>query len=191
MTNVRALGAVVYGACLLVGATGVGVAAATPTPKPSASPHASVSPHARVTIPPVHLPGEKLHTEYVVEVNKKGQVVRVKSGKGTKNTIFNTQTYGNALQMWIRKPDGTAVVGLYKVTYDYDPKNAKVSRNISLVSTGGDWGDQPGAASVMIDTARKEALEAQKHASQSLPSLNTITGKPTPPPSPSPSPLPH
>ena len=43
-----------------------------------------------------------------MEVNKKGQVVRIKSGKGTKYGTFNAQTYGNALQMWIRKPDGSA-----------------------------------------------------------------------------------
>jgi hypothetical protein len=156
------------------------------TPKPSTSPHA-------VTIPQPKLPPVPLHAEYVVEVNKHGQVVRIKSGKGTKYGTFNAQTYGNALQMWIRKADGTAVVGLFKVTYDYDPKTRAVTRKISLVSTGGTWGDQEGAANVMMDTAKKEAAQAAKqqqaqHAK--LPSLNSITGTKTPSPSPLPT-IPH
>ncbi|MEO6834288.1 MAG: hypothetical protein ABI231_00035 [Candidatus Tumulicola sp.] len=158
-------------------------ALAATTPKPSTSPHA-------VTIPPPKLPNEKLHAEYVVEVNKKGQVVRIKSGRGTKYATFNAQTYGNALQMWIRKADGTAEVGLYKVTYDYDPKTHHVDRRIALVSKGGTWGDAEGAANVMLDTAKKEAAAAQKQQQQAehakLPSLNQITGKKTSSPSPAP-----
>jgi hypothetical protein len=157
-------------------------AVAATTPHPSASPQ-------RIVIPPPKLPKEKLHAEYVVEVNKKGQVVRVKSGKGTKYATFNSQTYGNALQMWIRKPDGSAEVGLYKVTYDYDPKSHHVARKIALVSAGGNWGDQEGAADVMIDTAQKEAAaaKAQQAAQRAkLPSLNQITGKKSPSPSPAP-----
>lgn len=153
--------------------------AATPAPSPAA--------HTQ-TLPPPQLPATKLHTEYVVEVNKKGQVVRAKSGKGSVSKTFNIQTYGNAMQMWIRKPDGSATVGLYKVTYDYDPKTHGVARNISLVSAGGDWGDQEGAADVMMDTAKAEAaaaLKKQQEQNKNLPSLNTITGK-SPSPSPSP-----
>ena len=96
--------------------------AATPTPAPKPKP-------TRVVI---HLPNVPLHTEVVVEVNKKGQVVRVKSTKPSKIASFNVQTYGNALQMWIRKPDGSATVGLYRVTYDYDPKTQNVTRHIAL-----------------------------------------------------------
>jgi hypothetical protein len=157
-------------------------ALADTSPKPSASPQV-------IRIPKPHFPTERLHAEYVVEVNHKGQVVRIKSGKGTKYPTFNAQTYGNALQMWIRKPDGTAVVGLYRVSYDYDPKNHEVSRKISLVSTGGNWGNDEGAANVMIDTAKREADEAakQKQAQQQkLPSLNSITGSKTPTPRPLP-----
>jgi hypothetical protein len=153
---------------------------------------ATPSPHQ--TIPPPPFPKQKLHAEYVVEVNKKGQVVKIKSGHGTKYTTFNAQTYGNALQMWIRKQDGTAVVGLFKVSYDYEPTNHHVTRTVALISTGGAWGNQPGAANVMMDTAKKEyaassaAAKKQQAASHAkLPSLNDITGKsPTPSASPSP-----
>ena len=100
----------------------------------------SPAPHP-VALPSPHLPTHPLHAEYVVEVNKKGQVVKVKSGAVTNVPAFNTETYGNALQMWIRKPDGSATVGLFKVTYDYDPKTHLVKRNVSLVSAGGRWGD--------------------------------------------------
>ncbi len=176
-----------------LGAVGLAVLAfacapalADTTPKPSASPH-------MIKIPPPHPPPVALHAEYVVEVNKMGQVVRIKSGKGTKYPSFNSQTYGNALQMWIRKADGTAVVGLFKVTYDYNPKNHAISRRVALLSTGGNWANQPGAANVMIDTAKKEAQEAAKQKQQQqqkLPSLNTITGGKSPAPSPQPT-IPH
>ncbi|MBV8530815.1 MAG: hypothetical protein JO104_05815, partial [Candidatus Eremiobacteraeota bacterium] len=97
-------------------------AVAATTPKPSPAPH----PSAIV----IHLPTVPLHSEVDVEVNKKGQVVRVKSTKGSKVQSFNLQTYGNALQMWIRHPDGTAQVGLYRVTYDYNPKTQNITRRV-------------------------------------------------------------
>jgi len=152
------------------------VAAATPTPKATAAP--KMVPH-----PPVPKVAE--HTEFIVEVNAKGQVVRVKSAKGTgaKDQFFNAQTYGNVLQMWIRHPDGSAEVGLYKVTFDFDPKTKKVHRTVSLVQAGGDWGNEKGAATEMMETADREAREhkaAQQEKQQSenknLPPLNTIVG---------------
>ena len=159
-----------------------GPALADSTPKPGATPQI-------IKVPKPHPPTVPLHAEYVVEVNHKGQVVRIKSGKGTKYPTFNAQTYGNALQMWIRKTDGTATVGLFKVTYDYDPKNHAIARHVTLLSTGGNWGNEEGAATVMMDTAKKEAEEAQKakqQQSSKLPSLNSITGTKTPKPSPQP-----
>lgn len=164
------------------------VFAATATPAPAQpTPAASSSPH-RIAIPPPSFPKEKLHAEYVVEVNKKGQVVKIKSGRGTKYGSFNAQTYGNALQMWIRRPDGSAVVGLYRVSYDYDPSNHHVARHVALVSKGGSWANSEGAANVMMDTAKREAAEARKHpqSSPKLPGLNQITGKKTATPSPVP-----
>jgi hypothetical protein len=156
------------------------------TPSPSATPHPGA-------MPSPHLSNVPLHTELIVEVNKKGQVVRVKSGTASKDAIFNTQTYGNALQMWIRRPDGTAQVGLYKVDYDYDPKTHNISRTQALISPGGSWGDQPGAANAMMDEAKRQAqaaMQERQKESQSLPSLQEIRGA-SPSPSPSSSPLPH
>ena len=156
-------------------ATPPALLAATPTPAPTPV-HKTIE---------VHLPKDKLHAEYVVEVNKMGQVVKVKSGVVTNVPAFNTMTFGNAEQMWIRHPDGSATVGLFKVTYDYNPADHTVARHISLVSEGGDWGDKPGAANVLMQTAQKQYEEAIKNH-QPLPSLNEITGKKTPAPSPTP-----
>ncbi|MBV9233856.1 MAG: hypothetical protein JO030_07425 [Candidatus Eremiobacteraeota bacterium] len=153
---------------------------ASPTPKPAA--------------PVIHPPSVALHSEVVVEVNKKGQVVRVKSTKPSKVRSFNVQTFGNALQMWIRHPNGTAQTGLYRVTYDYNPKTTEVTRHVSLISAGGSWANDEGAATVMIGIAHKQALQMQKAALEAakkqqegnakLPSLNEIRGHSSPSPSP-------
>ena len=159
------------------------IASATPTPGPQTT---------RIVI---HLPKYPLHSEVVVEVNKKGQVVRIKSVKPSKLLSFNYQTYGNALQMWIRKchTEGssstcTAEVGLYRITYDYDPKTTNVTRHVAILSHGGSWADEPGAATVMMEMYRKQAeaaAEAERKAQQQntkLPSLNEIRGAGTPKP---------
>lgn len=145
------------------------VLAATPKPKP--------------TMPAVHLPPVKLHTEFLVEVNAKGQVVLVKSGKSSQDDFFNAQTYGNALQMWIRHPDGTAEVGTYRVTYDYDPKTHHIARGISLVKAGGNWGNKEGAATEMIDIAKRDnarAAAAAKAAKAKAAKAKAAKAKPTP-----------
>ncbi len=153
----------------------VAVTAATPPPK--AAPHAMPTPY---------MPPYAMHTSFVVEVNKKGQVVRVKSGNSAKTCPknqqapclnFNAHTYGNVLQMWIRHPDGTAEVGVYKVSYDYDPKTHNVHRNVAILSRGGDWGDKEGAATDMMNKADEEArawAQKQKQQNTSLPDLNKI-----------------
>lgn len=160
------------------------VAAATPAPH--AAPHAMPTPY---------MPPYAMHTDFVVEVNKKGQVVRVKSGNSAKQCpksqqqpclTFNAQTYGNVLQMWIRHPDGSAEVGLYKVAYDYDPKTHNVHRDVNIISRGGNWGDQVGAATDMMNKAEAEAKawaqkqqQDQQKQNNSLPDLNKIVA-PTP-----------
>jgi hypothetical protein len=145
---------------------------------------------AAATPPPLPAPPKvPLHTEFVVEVNAKGQVVRVKTAKASSDQLFNTQTNGNVLQMWIRHPDGSAEVGLYRVSYNYDPKTQKISRNITIVSRGGNWGNEPGAATVMVDTAKREYQQEQQEQQQqrdSLPPLESIIGG-----TPTPSPTPH
>jgi hypothetical protein len=165
---------------LLLIATAAPALAATPSPKPTATPRVPKS----VTITQPTVP---LHTEFLVKVNKKGQVVSSTAVVKCKSATVNTMTFGNSLQMWIRKADGTAEVGTYRVTYDYNPKAHTINRKISLVSAGGSWGDKPGAATSMMDTAKREYLEAQKKQQEqikNLPSLNTITGTPHPSASP-------
>ena len=144
--------------------TGSALAAATPRPAHPTPPY----------------PTTKLHTEFLVEVNKQGQVVRVKSGKSCSNLMFNAQTYGNVLQMWIRHPDGTAEVGMYRVTYDYDPSSHKVMRSVELVQAGGNWGNQEGAANEMMDIATREAKKGAPAPTPTpkLPALNQIINVP-------------
>src|SRR5579859_1142615 len=86
----------------------------------------SPAPHATPQLVGPNIPKTKLHTEWNVEVNKKGQVVKVETGKTCKDHYFNEHTLGNALLMWIRHEDGSAEVGLYRVTYDYDPATKAV-----------------------------------------------------------------
>lgn len=150
-----------------------GAQAATPAPKST----------PRLVGP--NLPKVPLHTEFLVEVNKKGQVVKAESGKTCKDYYFNEHTLGNALQMFIRKPDGSAIVGLYRVSYDYEPRTHGVFRNIDLVKTGGDWGDKQGAALGMVSDANAQAKaweEFQARQSKNLPSLDKITGTASPKP---------
>jgi hypothetical protein len=143
-----------------------------------AAPHATPRP-----MPTLHLPTTKLHTEFVVEVNKKGQVVRVKSGKSCPNLTFNAQTYGNVLQMWIRHPDGTAEVGLYRVSYDYNPANHSVHRAVALLKSGGTWGDKQGAATQMME---QDAKHAAAMRGDNLPSIDKFFSTPRPKPTASP-----
>ncbi|MDQ6929477.1 MAG: hypothetical protein M3126_02260 [Candidatus Eremiobacteraeota bacterium] len=133
---------------------------ATPRPRP---------------LPAPILPSTPLHTEFKVQVNHMGQIVRVKSGKQCKVPSFNAQTYGNVLQMFIRHPDGSATVGLYKVAYDYDPKTKLVHRGIQLLSAGGDWGDEQGAANQLMDLDRKNR---ERHLA--LPGMDKILARPKP-----------
>jgi hypothetical protein len=146
---------------------------------------ATVAPHATPgTFVPAAAPKVPLHTEYMAEVNKKGQVVRIEHGQFSKDGYFNEHTFGNVLQMWIRHPDGSAVVGLFRVTFDYDPKTKNVARNFSLLKAGGDWGDKPGAATAMINDADAQTRawqQFQREQNAKLPSIDQIVG-PTPTP---------
>src|SRR5579884_3446852 len=85
-----------------------------------------------IPIPTPNLPNKALHATVDVEVNGKGQVVRIKGGQLSHDSVFDTMTIGNALQMWIRHPDGTAEVGLYRVDYTYDPHTHNVTRHVAI-----------------------------------------------------------
>ena len=132
------------------------------------------------------LPKVPLHTEYTVEVNRLGQVTKVRTVKPSKDVGFNARTYGNALQAFIRKEDGTAIAGVYRLSYDYSPLKGGVKRDVRLLSAGG---VNPNALGAALDMERKAArraeLDAQKQKSVALPDLKDIT-KSTPRPKPTP-----
>ncbi len=132
------------------------------------------------------LPKVPLHTEYTVEVNKLGQVTKVRSVKPCKDVGFNARTYGNVLQAFIRKEDGSAISGVYRLSYDYTPAHGGVTRDVKLVSAGGVDPNAEGAALNMEHKASRRAeLDAQKQKSVTLPDLKDIT-KSTPRPKPTP-----
>jgi hypothetical protein len=162
------------------------VLAATPSPHPTGS----NQPPARIDVTKVQpkslLPKHPEHAEYVVEINKLGQVARIRSERRSGDAGFNSLTYGNALQAFIRTPDGHVVLGVYRLTYDFDPKTARVRRDVSLVQQGGVNPDAQGAAIDLMNKAQAQSAAPGPAASidpRSLPELNGII---TPTPSPSP-----
>jgi hypothetical protein len=127
---------------------------ATATPQPTALPRIDLT---KIQSPSL-LPKKKLHAEYVVEVNKLGQVARVRSVKKSGSVTFDSQTYGNALQAFIRTPDNHVVLGTYRLFYDYDPKTHRVRRDVALISRGGVNPNAKGAVDDMM--AKEKAAEA-------------------------------
>jgi len=96
------------------------------------------------------LPKVPLHTEFIVATNKLGQVTHIISGTPSKDRTYNMQTAGNAMQAYIRTPEGRAIPGRYRLTYDYNPKTARVRRNVELVSAGGVDPNAEGAVTAML-----------------------------------------
>jgi hypothetical protein len=138
-------------AVVLALALGSPVLAATPAPK--------ATPPQRIDVqqlqPKSLAPKKALHTEFTVEINKLGQVARVRTIKPSHDPSFDAKTYGNALQAFIRTPDGQVVLGTYRLVYDYDPKTMRVRRDVMLVSRGGVNGEAKGAAVDMMEIARR------------------------------------
>jgi hypothetical protein len=136
------------------------------------------------------LPKHAEHTEFVVAINKLGQVTRVIAQKRSDNPTFNAQTVGNALQSFIRTPDGLVVLGTYRLTYDYDPKTQRVRRDVALVRQGGVDPDAKGAAVVMMEKAQRQEEQARNRKAapqvdpKNLPDLKSM-GASTPLPQPS------
>ena len=69
------------------------------------------------------------------------------------------------------------------MTFDYNPSTQGVDRRITLVSAGGNWGNRPGAASVMMDVAQKEAAAAAEGA-RDVAAAQLRSKKPRPTPHP-------
>lgn len=151
----------------------VSAVASAATPKPTPTPI-----DLRKVTPKRLFPKVRLHTEFTVEVNKRGQVTRIRSGNGSADPTFNAQTYGNALQAFIRTPDGNAISGVYRLTYDYDPKTSNVHRDVALMWPGGVDANAEGAAIRMMKAAAKPrpTVRAAK-----------LAATPTPAPRPAPS----
>ena len=112
-------------------------------------------------LPTPQFQNKPLHARLIVEVNSKGQVVRVAHGDLSGDRDFDLVAIGNALQMWIRHPDGTAETGTYSVTYDYDPRTKRVMRHPSIVKAGGNWGNSPGAATLIVKDMERETQQAE------------------------------
>lgn len=117
------------------------------------------------------------HTEFVVEVNRKGQVSRVRSGKPSGDGAFNTMTLGNALQAYIRTSDGKAIAGIYRLSYDYRPDSKRVRRSVAFIRAGGVDANEPGAVDRMAEIARRgHASPAPSPSANTLPDFGSITG---------------
>jgi hypothetical protein len=128
-------------------------AAPTPAPKPAMTMPQRVNVKG---LQPRELFGTKpAHVEVVVEVNKMGQVARVRSIKPSHDQGLDAHCYGNALQAFIRTPDGNAISGIYRLSYDYDPKSLMVHRDVALIRAGGVNPNAKGAANDMMEIARR------------------------------------
>jgi hypothetical protein len=136
--------------------------AATPAPGPTPVDLIKVQPKAL-------LPKTKLHSEFIVDINKLGQVTRVHPSKSSGDRTFDTQTFGNATQAFIRKPDGSAVVGSYRMVYDFTPATGKVRREALLVKRGGVDPDAKGAATELEEIARRHTPEPSSAGRTSQP----------------------
>jgi hypothetical protein len=119
------------------------------------------------------VPSAPQHAEYVVEINRKGQVTRVRSGKPSHDLAFNTMTYGNALQAFIRTADGRAIPGIYRLGYDYAPKTKNVRRSVAIVRAGGVNPNTPGAVDRMTADAKRRAAHAGEPTGR-LPDFESI-----------------
>jgi hypothetical protein len=139
---------------------------------------------ATSTAKPQPYPNKPMHATYTVEINKLGQVTRVRAVEPSKIPAFDAVTYGNALQAFVRTADGSAIAGVYKLTYDYSPVTKKIHRGVQLLQSGGVNADAPGAVTVELQkTAKRRAADAQHSSAPSaalkLPEFNQIvTPKP-------------
>ncbi len=126
-----------------------------------------------------HTPTSAVHTDFTVEINNKGQVTRVRSGKSCPDLAFNAMTYGNALQAFIRTEDGRSIPGVYRLSYDYDPKTKMVHRSVALLKAGGVDANRISAVAEMAAIAKRHshgAAPAPGPTSSPLPDFHDITG---------------
>jgi hypothetical protein len=127
--------------------------------------------------PGPHAPTTRQHSEFVVETNKLGQVTRATKVTRSSDSAFNAMTYGNALQAFIRTPDGKAIAGTYRLTYDYNPRTKNVHRGVELIKMGGVNPNAEGAVNVEAAKLRAEQHQVQAAAAEAsaLPDLHHLT----------------
>ena len=131
-----------------------GSAALAATPAPSGTPGQRID--VIKAQPKALAPKKVLHAEYTVEINKLGQVARVRTVKPSHDQAFDAKTYGNVLQTFIRTADGQVILGTYRMTYDYDPRTMRVRRaEPQLLSRGGVDPNAKGAVDDMLEIARR------------------------------------
>jgi len=175
---------------LCIAPTGV-CAAPTPSPQPTVDSKelnarlkaAAAKPN--VVMPPTRTPTTPQHTELIVETNKKGEVTRVRAGKGGPDPLFNAMVYGNALQAYIHTADGGAIAGTYRLTYDYSPETKKVKRQVELVKEGGVDPDAVGAVQDMMSENDKRMQLDSKLWDQLKKNQKAMEAKASPKPQPS------
>jgi hypothetical protein len=107
-------------------------------------------------------PKQAQHTEFVVEVNQKGQVSKVRSGKHSHDARFDAITYGNAVQTFIRTQSGKSIPGIYQLSYDYDPKSLLVRRTVKQLRAGGVNAAAPGIVDVFAAINRRSEEKIRK-----------------------------
>jgi hypothetical protein len=131
-------------------------------------------------------PTQHEHVELIVETNRRGQIARVRTGKGSNDDAFNAMAYGNALQAFIRTEDGRAIPGTYKLIYDYSPETKTVRRTVALIKAGGVNPDAVGAVDDMAAVNRRRMELDQKLYEQALQKARAQKAAASPAPSPKP-----
>lgn len=106
-------------------------------------------------------PKRAQHTRYYVEVNGKGQVSKVRRWSRSRDPRFDALTYGNVVQLYVRRNDGHIVAGVYKIGYDYNPKTQVVLRSVKLIHPGGIDDTALGLVDVFKEINRQNAAKAK------------------------------
>ena len=116
------------------------------------------------------------HARYVVEVNAKGQVSKVRTRSRSRYPQFDALTYGNVVQLFVRTKDGGAVAGIYRVSYDFNPKTKLVQRRVKLLHAGGVdlW------ALGLVDVYKQVDAERDREAGDALSKVHLATPAPAP-----------
>jgi hypothetical protein len=131
-------------------------------------------PASAAVVPVAAMPKVGHHARYIVEVNAKGQVSGVRSRIPSKDQTFDAITYGNVVQTFIRRSDGRAIAGVYRVAYDYDPKTGLVKRSVKLIQAGG----VDASALGLVDVFRQINIENEAKIKAQMDKIQQATPSP-------------